>query len=148
MTSEPYLKIRQTEDALPPDSFEAMTPKLPDFSRRLFEQIYPENEPYRMPDTQTLFVVGVTPADEASNYNCEVTNLVDGCMATSNNAEILVDEDFPVILSQPQNVTATEGDAVFFTVGVDNPLFFKDNTRMLFGDAKTTISALVSEFKQ
>jgi NAD(P) transhydrogenase subunit beta len=32
--------------------------------------------------------------------------------------------------------------------GVDNPLFFKDNTRMLFGDAKTTISALVSEFKQ
>jgi NAD(P) transhydrogenase subunit beta len=32
--------------------------------------------------------------------------------------------------------------------GVDNPLFFKDNTRMLFGDAKTSISSLVSEFKQ
>jgi NAD(P) transhydrogenase subunit beta len=32
--------------------------------------------------------------------------------------------------------------------GVDNPLFFKDNTRMLFGDAKASISALVSEFKQ
>ena len=32
--------------------------------------------------------------------------------------------------------------------GVDNPLFFRDNTRMLFGDAKATISALVSEFKQ
>ena len=31
--------------------------------------------------------------------------------------------------------------------GVDNPLFFKDNTRMLFGDAKTSISSLVSEFK-
>ncbi|HLR45651.1 MAG TPA: NAD(P)(+) transhydrogenase (Re/Si-specific) subunit beta [Deinococcales bacterium] len=31
--------------------------------------------------------------------------------------------------------------------GVENPLFFKDNTRMLFGDAKDTISALVSEFK-
>ncbi len=31
--------------------------------------------------------------------------------------------------------------------GVDNPLFFKDNTRMLFGDAKETISALVGEFK-
>ena len=32
--------------------------------------------------------------------------------------------------------------------GVDNPLFFKDNTRMLFGDAKRTVSALVAEFKQ
>jgi NAD(P) transhydrogenase subunit beta len=32
--------------------------------------------------------------------------------------------------------------------GVDNPLFFKDNTRMLFGDAKSTVSALVAEFKQ
>jgi len=31
--------------------------------------------------------------------------------------------------------------------GIDNPLFFKPNTRMLFGDAKATISALVSEFK-
>jgi NAD(P) transhydrogenase subunit beta len=32
--------------------------------------------------------------------------------------------------------------------GVDNPLFFKDNTRMLFGDAKESVSALVAEFKQ
>ncbi len=31
--------------------------------------------------------------------------------------------------------------------GVDNPLFFKENTRMLFGDAKASIAALVSEFK-
>ena len=32
--------------------------------------------------------------------------------------------------------------------GVDNPLFFKENTRMLFGDAKATVGSLVSEFKQ
>lgn len=32
--------------------------------------------------------------------------------------------------------------------GVDNPLFFKENTRMLFGDAKASISALVAEFKE
>ena len=31
--------------------------------------------------------------------------------------------------------------------GVENPLFFKPNTRMLFGDAKATVQALVSEFK-
>ncbi|MCP5047560.1 MAG: NAD(P)(+) transhydrogenase (Re/Si-specific) subunit beta, partial [bacterium] len=31
--------------------------------------------------------------------------------------------------------------------GIQNPLFFKPNTRMLFGDAKVSISALVSEFK-
>ncbi len=30
--------------------------------------------------------------------------------------------------------------------GVDNPLFFGENTRMLFGDAKESISGLVSEF--
>jgi NAD(P) transhydrogenase subunit beta len=32
--------------------------------------------------------------------------------------------------------------------GIDNPLFFKPNTRMLFGDAKASVSALVSEFKE
>jgi NAD(P) transhydrogenase subunit beta len=31
--------------------------------------------------------------------------------------------------------------------GVQNPLFFKQNTRMLFGDAKESIGGVVSEFK-
>ncbi len=31
--------------------------------------------------------------------------------------------------------------------GIDNPLFFKPNTRMIFGDAKATLQALVAEFK-
>ncbi len=30
--------------------------------------------------------------------------------------------------------------------GVENPLFFKPNTRMLFGDAKASIQALIAEF--
>lgn len=32
--------------------------------------------------------------------------------------------------------------------GIQNPLFFKDNTRMLFGDAKASIQGLVGEFKE
>ena len=31
--------------------------------------------------------------------------------------------------------------------GIQNPLFFKSNTRMLFGDAKESVSSLVTEFK-
>ncbi len=32
--------------------------------------------------------------------------------------------------------------------GIDNPLFFNENTRMLFGDAKKTTQGLVAEFKE
>jgi NAD(P) transhydrogenase subunit beta len=32
--------------------------------------------------------------------------------------------------------------------GVDNPLFFNENTRMIFGDAKKTLQAVVSAFKE
>jgi NAD(P) transhydrogenase subunit beta len=32
--------------------------------------------------------------------------------------------------------------------GVDNPLFVKENSRMLFGDAKQTVQQLVAQFKE
>ena len=32
--------------------------------------------------------------------------------------------------------------------GIDNPLFYKDNTRMLFGDAKSSLHSLLGEFKR
>ena len=32
--------------------------------------------------------------------------------------------------------------------GIDNPLFFRDNAYMLFGDAKSTVEGLVTEFKE
>ena len=31
--------------------------------------------------------------------------------------------------------------------GIDNPLFFRDNSYMIFGDAKSTVEGLVTEFK-
>jgi NAD(P) transhydrogenase subunit beta len=31
--------------------------------------------------------------------------------------------------------------------GIENPLFFNDNTTMIFGDAKKTLQEIVSEFK-
>ena len=32
--------------------------------------------------------------------------------------------------------------------GIDNPLFHRDNSRMLFGDAKNSIQAIIGEFKR
>lgn len=32
--------------------------------------------------------------------------------------------------------------------GIDNSLFFREKTRMLLGDAKTSVAALVAEFKR
>jgi NAD(P) transhydrogenase subunit beta len=31
--------------------------------------------------------------------------------------------------------------------GIENDLFYKDNTRMLFGDAKNSLNALVAQVK-
>ena len=66
LKSEAYLKLRDKEAALPSGSFEAITPTLPNYSRGLYEQIYPEQGEYQIPNTEFLFVVGldVPPARE------------------------------------------------------------------------------------
>jgi hypothetical protein len=70
LTSEAYLKLRDWEASLPPDSFEAITPKLPGCSRGIYEQIYPEQEDYQIPNTEILFAVGHdVPPDKEKEFN-------------------------------------------------------------------------------
>jgi len=80
--------------------------------------------------TATLSIVGVTAADEASNYNCVITDPLTSCTSTSNNAELLVDTDVANILSQPQDQTVTEGDPAVFSVTVENNTLYDYQWRM------------------
>jgi NAD(P) transhydrogenase subunit beta len=53
----------------------------------------------------------------------------------------------PVInVDQARTVFVLKRSMASGFAGIENPLFYKDNTRMLFGDAKASISQLVSEF--
>ncbi len=54
----------------------------------------------------------------------------------------------PIInVDQAQTVFVLKRSMASGFSGVDNPLFFGENTRMLFGDAKESIAAVVAEFK-
>ncbi len=70
LTSEAYLKLRDWEASLPPESFEAITPKLPNCSRGIYEQICPEGEEYQIPNTEILFAVGHdVPSEKDAEFN-------------------------------------------------------------------------------
>lgn len=58
LKGELYRKLRESEAAMPPDSFEAITLRLPKFARGVYEQIYPETGEYTPPPTRFVFVVG------------------------------------------------------------------------------------------
>jgi NAD(P) transhydrogenase subunit beta len=54
----------------------------------------------------------------------------------------------PIInVDQAQTVFVLKRSMASGFSGVDNPLFFGENTRMLFGDAKASLSAVIGEFK-
>ena len=54
----------------------------------------------------------------------------------------------PIInVDQAQTVFVLKRSMASGFAGIENPLFFKENTRMIFGDAKVTIQALITEFK-
>jgi hypothetical protein len=70
LASEAYLKLRDWEASLPPDSFEALTAKFPNFSRGLYEQIYSDPEEYRVPNTEFVFAVGHdVPSNREEEFN-------------------------------------------------------------------------------
>ena len=53
----------------------------------------------------------------------------------------------PVInVDQARTVFVLKRSMASGFAGIDNPLFFKENTRMIFGDAKETLSNLIREF--
>jgi len=54
----------------------------------------------------------------------------------------------PIInVDQARNVFVLKRSMASGFAGIENPLFFKDNTTMIFGDAKKTLQEVVSEFK-
>lgn len=76
MISEPYMQLKDQEAFLPAESFEMLTPKLPNFSLGIYRQIYPEQDEYQIPKTEAVLVVAHDVPDNRDEefnawYNCE-----------------------------------------------------------------------------
>lgn len=55
----------------------------------------------------------------------------------------------PIInVDKAKNVIVMKRSMAAGFAGIDNPLFYNENTKMLFGDAKAVLQELVSEFKK
>ncbi|MBW2545174.1 MAG: NAD(P)(+) transhydrogenase (Re/Si-specific) subunit beta [Deltaproteobacteria bacterium] len=55
----------------------------------------------------------------------------------------------PIInVDQAKTVIVSKRSMAPGFAGIDNSLFYKENTRMLFGDAKSSVEAIASEFKK
>ncbi len=86
-----------------------------------------------------------------------IMETVDVCMVIGANDVVNPDakenEDSPIYgmpiieVDNSKTVFVLKRSMASGFAGIQNPLFFKSNTRMLFGDAKESVSTLVSEFK-
>ncbi len=96
----------------------------PDYQWRIGTTELVDDGHYLGANTNTLSIVDFTPADNASNYNCVVTNVSENCSVASNNAALMLDSMAPILTSQPLDHTVDEGDVAVFNVGIGNPVFF------------------------
>jgi NAD(P) transhydrogenase subunit beta len=70
------------------------------------------------------------------------------------NPAARTDEDSPIFgmpiinVDHAKTVFVLKRSMAAGFAGIPNPLFFNENTRMLFGDAKQSISSIVAEFKE
>jgi len=71
--------------------------------------------------TDTLQILGLTPADEGADYLCVVYDAIPDCLVYSESAAINVDDSSPVILSHPEDVIADEGGWARFQISVEDP---------------------------
>jgi len=86
-----------------------------------------------------------------------IMETVDVCVVVGANDVVnpaaLEDESSPIFgmpiieVDRAKTVIVMKRSMATGFAGIQNPLFFKDNTRMLFGDAKSSLQGLVSEFK-
>ena len=87
----------------------------------------------QMPSTDVVIVVGAN-------------DVVNPAAETDPSSPIY---GMPIIqVDKAQNVIVMKRSMGKGYAGIANSLFFKDKTRMLFGDAKDTLGQLVSELKQ
>ncbi|MGV0035118.1 MAG: NAD(P)(+) transhydrogenase (Re/Si-specific) subunit beta [Candidatus Azotimanducaceae bacterium WSBS_2022_MAG_OTU7] len=92
---------------------------------------------------------------EMDNINPRIENVDIAVVIGANdvvNPSAREDEDSPIYgmpiinVDQARTVFVLKRSMASGFSGVDNPLFFGENTRMLFGDAKESISGVISEF--
>ena len=94
--------------------------------------------------------------DEMESIN-EFLNIADICIVIGANDVVnpdALDNESSSIYGMPI-IKAYNAKTVFVLkrsmkpgfAGIENPLFYKENTRMIFGDAKVTLNELVKEFE-
>jgi NAD(P) transhydrogenase subunit beta len=92
---------------------------------------------------------------EMDDINPSIENVEIAVVIGANdvvNPSAREDEDSPIYgmpiinVDQARTVFVLKRSMASGFSGVDNPLFFGENTRMLFGDAKESISGVISEF--